>query len=818
MIEFHFIMKKLIAFAVLFAFISQAQAQSISGRVTSKTDGEPLPGASIIVKSTKSGVQSGPDGEFELQLENGKTYQLTASFLGFEDQTKEITVNGATVVNFTLSEASELLEPVNISAVRAGKNVPIAKSNLNKAEIEERNEGRDMPYVLKDLPSTVVSSDAGTGVGYTGIRIRGSDISRINVTVNGIAMNDPESHGVFWVNTPDLASSSNSIQVQRGVGTSTNGAGAFGASININTSGVNLKPYASMDVTGGSFNTLKTNVRAGSGLLNDHWSIDARVSKINSDGFIDRATSDLKSYYLSASYYSKKTSVQLIHFGGGEQTYQAWWGVPEAKLNGDSAALYQHIINNGYDSQDSANLVNSDPRTYNYYTYENETDNYKQDHYQLHVSHAFSDKLTANAALHYTWGRGYYEQYRKGDQLSHYGLEDVILGGDTITTTDLIRRRWLNNNLIGTTYSLQADLDNLQLTFGGAYNQYVGDHYGEIIWAQYASNGDIRQRYYDNRTTKTDFNNYLKASYTFGKFTAYGDLQFRMVTYDASGVDEDDTIIDVDKSFTFFNPKAGINYAMNDDSRVYASVAVAHREPVRTDFLDAPADLQPEPEQLIDYEAGYEIMTDRVFFNANLFYMDYTNQLVHTGQLNDVGSAIRTNAPESYRAGIELIGSYVINKYFQAGANFTLSQNKILNFTDYVFDYGTNEYAEETFNSTDISYSPNVIAGVNFTVRPIAGATIDWNTKYVGRQFLDNTSSESKSLDAFTVTDLRLGYDIPVKSLKRLNAHLLVANLFNQEYSPNGYTYSYIYGDKITENFYFPMAGTNFLAGLSIDF
>ncbi len=818
MIELHFIMKKLIAFAALSALFLQTQAQTISGRVTSKTDGEPLPGATIVVQSTKAGVQSGTNGEFEIQLKKGITYQLTATFVGFEPLTKEVIANENAIVNFALAEASELLEPVNISAVRAGKNVPIAKSNLSKTQIEERNEGRDMPFVLKDLPSTVVSSDAGTGIGYTGIRIRGSDISRINVTVNGIALNDPESHGVFWVNTPDLASSAQSIQVQRGVGTSTNGAGAFGASVNIKTSELSLKPYASADVTGGSFNTLKTNVRAGSGLLNDHWSIDARFSKINSDGFIDRATADLKSYYLSASYYSKKTSVQLIHFGGGEETYQAWWGVPEAKLNGDSAALYTHIINNGYDSQDSANLVNSNPRTYNYYTYDNETDNYKQDHYQLHFSHAFSEKLTANAALHYTWGRGYYEQYRKDDDLAHYGLDDVILGGDTVTSTDLIRRRWLNNNLIGTTYSLQADLNKLQLTFGGAYNQYVGDHYGEIIWAQYASNSDIRDRYYDNRTTKTDFNNYLKASYTVGKFTAYGDLQLRSVSYVANGIDEDGTTIDVDRSFTFFNPKAGVNYNLNDQSRVYASVAVAHREPVRTDFLDAPADLQPKPEELIDYEAGYELQTERAFFNANLFFMDYTNQLVLTGQLNDVGSPIRTNAPESYRAGIELVGSYIVNKYLQLGANFTFSQNKILNFTDYVVDYDNGGYQEENFKSTDISYSPNVIGGINITVKPIAGATIDWNTKYVGQQFMDNTSSESKSLDAFNVTDLRLGYNLPVKWVDRLNVHLLIANLFNQEYEPNGYTYSYIYGEKITENFYFPMAGINFMAGLSVDF
>lgn len=821
-------MKKLIAFAALSALYLQSQAQSITGTVTGKNSGEALPAAAITVYPGPRGAVTDENGQYTVSLSKPGNYTVEVSYIGYEREAKEIYVSeDNTTLNFELIASQQLLDPVNISAVRAADNVPIAKTDMSKSEIEKRDEGRDVPFILKDMPSTVVSSDAGTGIGYTNMRVRGSDITRINVTVNGIPMNDPESHGVFWVNTPDLISSTNSLQLQRGVGTSTNGAGAFGASLNLKTSGLQSKPFASSEITAGSFNTLKTNLRVGSGLLNDHWVVEGRFSKINSDGFIDRASADLQSYYLSGSYYSENTSVQLIHFGGGEETYQAWWGVPEAKLKGNDSLLQVHIANNYYDSQDSANLVNSDPRTYNYYTYENEVDHYNQDHYQFHLSHRFTKNFTANVALHYTYGRGYYEQYRKNDDLADYGLSNVIVGQDTITSTDLIRRRWLDNDFYGTTYSLEYDKDDLNITFGGAYNRYVGDHFGEIIWARYASESEIRDRYYDNTSTKTDFNNYLKATFNIEKFTLYADLQLRAVNYTADGTDEDSSAIAINRNFTFFNPKAGVNYRLSENQRVYASVGVAQREPVRNDFLDAPADITPQSEFLLDYEAGYELNTNRSFFNANFFYMDYTDQLVLTGELNDVGSALRINVPESYRVGIEVAGNYKVTDWFQVGGNAALSRNKIRNFTEYVFDYGTGGYDTTHYESRDISYSPNLIAGLQLGFIPFKNFTATVNSKFVSQQFMDNTgssdlfsfsSNSDKTLDAYTVTDFRLDYILPVKFAKEVKLHVLVANLFNEKYEPNGYTYSYIAGSKITENFYFPMAGTNFLAGVKISF
>ncbi len=822
-------MKKLIAFAALFALFLQVRAQSITGKVTDASTNENLPAAAVTIYPGPRGAVTDGNGRYALLLPKPGNYTVEVSFIGYEPQTKEVYVSETGVeLNFQLTETTSLLEPVNISAVRAGEDAPIAKTNLSKEEIEKRNEGRDVPFILKDMPSTVVNSDAGTGIGYTGIRIRGSDITRINVTVNGIPLNDPESHGVFWVNTPDLASSTNSMQVQRGVGTSTNGAGAFGASINLKTSGLQTKPFAVAEFTGGSFNTLKTNLKVGSGLLNDHWVVEGRFSKINSDGFIDRASADLQSYYLSGSYYSEKTSVQLIHFGGGEETYQSWWGVPEAKLNGNDSLLQYHILINGYDSQDSANLVNSGNRTYNYYTYENEVDNYKQDHYQLHLSHRFTDKLTANVALHYTYGRGYFEQYRKNDDLADYGLSPIILGSDTLTSTDLIRRRWLDNDFYGTTYSLEYNTKGFNATLGGAYNYYEGDHFGEIIWARYASESEIRDRYYDNTTKKNDFNVFLKLNKTFNKLGIFADLQYRVVSYNALGIDNDGRTIDINRDFEFFNPKGGVNYQLNKNQRVFASVGVAQREPVRSDFLDAIAGEEPKSEKLIDYEAGYELRSATTFVSANFFYMDYHDQLVLTGQVNDVGAAIRTNVDKSYRTGLELVGNYKVTKWFQAGANAALSRNIINNFTDYVVDYDNGGHQTTDYDRRDISFSPNFIGGIELGFLPVKGFTATINSKYVSRQFLDNTGSSNlfdftsndngKALDAYTITDLRMDYILPVKFADQVKVNLLVANLFNEEYEPNGYTYSYIFGEKITENFYFPMAGINFLAGIQISF
>lgn len=814
-------MKKLFLFSATILLAQSLHSQSIKGRITDLYTGAPVAGSSAYVKDHKA-VIADNNGQFELKLNAAGKYSLRLGHIEYNNVNREVEVgaNEQVYINIALIPKQQLLEPVSISALRANENTPVANSRMNSAEIAKRNEGRDIPFILKDLPSTFSYSDAGAGVGYTGMRIRGSDISRINVTINGIPLNDPEGHGVFWVNTPDLASSARSIEVQRGAGTSTNGAGAFGASVNINTSKINTGAYAKSSFSAGSFNTLKTNINVGSGLLNNHWSIDARLSKITSDGFIDRASSDLRSYYLSGNYYSEKTSVQFIHFAGTEQTYQAWSGVPEAKLNDDADGIQAFIARNGLSPAAAQNLINSDPRTYNTYTYENEVDDYAQDHYQLHFSHRINELLKVNAALHYTWGRGFFEQYRNDDDLADYALPDVISGTDTITSTDLIRRRWLDNDFIGGTYTIEFRKDELSIDLGGAYNEYKGDHFGELTWMRFASNSEVRDRYYDNRSLKTDLNTYLKAQYNFGEISVFGDLQYRVVSYVGRGIDNDLRPVSIDADFGFFNPKAGINY-VKGSNRAYLSAGVAQREPVRNDFLDAIPGNEPKSEFMIDYEAGYEFRNNNLSVSAGLYLMDYKDQLVLTGELNDVGSAIRINVPNSMRMGIELTTAYRLTEKLILNGNLNVSRNTISDFESYTqaSDASFNVIGYDTLrlSSTDISFSPNVIGGIGFNYSPFKNFTVDWTTQFVGSQFMDNTSNAERSLDAFSTTDLRLNYSMKTNYGSGIEFFFLVANLFDEEYEPNGYTYGYIVdGTRTTENFFFPMAGINFMGGITI--
>lgn len=804
------------------------QAQIVFGRITDANTQQAIPFASVQVLNTKVGTATNEQGYYEFALSEAGKYSLRVSILGYQEQNFVFDYAGKNLeINLSLTPASELLSAVDVTALRANAYTPVANSNLSKAEIESKNEGRDVPYILKDLPSTVVSSDAGTGIGYTNLRIRGSDVSRINVTINGVPLNDPESQGVFWVNTPDIATNAQSIQVQRGVGTSTNGAGAFGASVNLKTTGLNAAPSAQIALSGGSFNTLKRNVSVNTGLLNGHWNVQARLSKITSDGFIDRATADLQSYYLSAGYASKNTSVQLIHFGGNERTYQAWWGIPEAKLNGDTAALETHIVNNGYDSTQAYNLRNAGNRTYNYYEYQNQVDDYGQKHYQLHLAHNFSKKFKANIALHYTKGGGFFEEYKSDEDFADYNLPDVVVndgsGSVTLSNSDLVRRRWLDNHFMGTTYSLSYIEDGLELTYGGAYNEYHGDHFGELTWMQYAGNVAKDQRYYESKSVKKDFNNYLKAQYNINKLSLFADLQVRNVNYTADGRDNDQLAIAIDTNYLFFNPKAGLSYSLTNNNILYASVGVAQREPTRSDIIDAPQGQTPQTEYLTNLELGHTYSSPRARLRTNVFYMQYKNQLVPNGELNDVGSVIRINVPNSYRLGLELEGSIRLNRWLQLGANAALSQNKILDYTYYLSAYDANfnylGYDTTQFESTDIAYSPSVIFGTYIGLTPLKNLNVSLIQKSVGRQYLDNTGSADKSLDPFTVFDLRAEYTLLSTIGKELRFNVLVANLFNAEYSPNGYTYGYRVGSTtITENFYYPMAGTNFLAGITLNF
>ncbi|MDW8332519.1 MAG: TonB-dependent receptor, partial [Cyclobacteriaceae bacterium] len=546
-----------------------------------------------------------------------------------------------------LEEGISFTDEVLVTATRASEKTPTTFTSVDRTTLRKQNFGQDMPLLLNWTPSVVTTSDAGNGVGYTYINIRGSDATRINVTLNGIPYNDSESQGVFWVDIPDIASSTQNIQIQRGVGTSTNGPGAFGATINLQTLSQTQDPYAEVIQSAGSFNTWRTTAGFGTGLLSNHWTIDGRFSKISSDGFIDRATSDLQSYYFSAGYNTKRTMVKAIVFGGHERTYQSWYGVPESRLRNDTTAMLITAANEGWNEEQTQHLLQSNSRTFNIYTYKDQVDDYAQDHYQLHTSHRFSDKMTGNVALHYTYGRGYYEEFRDRDRLSRYGLPNITIGDSVISRSDIIRRRWLDNDFYGLTYSLQYEHNKLSLTWGGAWNRYDGRHFGEIIWAQ-VTQVPKDYRYYFSDAVKTDFNTYLKANWQVAdRLNLYGDVQVRTIGYRTAGNDNRQNTFDVDVNYVFFNPKAGLTYQLKPNEQIYVSYAVANREPVRKDFIDNPFNQWPRPERLGNLEAGYRIQRDRYLFNANVYWMDYKDQLVLTGELNDVGAAIRTNVDRS---------------------------------------------------------------------------------------------------------------------------------------------------------------------------
>ncbi|RAJ98234.1 iron complex outermembrane receptor protein [Larkinella arboricola] len=767
---------------------------SISGTVND-ADGGVLPGAAITVEGTYKGTFADAGGAFRLTNLKSGAVRLRASLLGYEPVLQTVELNQDAQITLTLTKTVVVVDEVVVSATRANQKSAIAYTDVSARELSKQNLGQDIPLLLNFTPSLVTTSDAGAGVGYTGFRIRGSDATRINVTVNGIPYNDAESQGTFWVNMPDIASSVSSIQIQRGVGTSTNGAGAFGASVNVQTNSFEKNPYGEADISGGSFNTLKTTVKAGSGLLNNHFVVDARLSRIISDGYIDRASSDLKSFYVSGGWYGKKSFVRLNVFSGTEKTYQAWDGVPE-------------------------NLLKTN-RTYNAYTYDNEVDNYQQDHYQLISSHELSRNWRLNASLHYTQGRGYYEQFREGEDLADYGLPPVVIRDSTISQTDLIRRRWLDNDFYGAVFSLDYNsFGKLTANIGGGWNQYTGKHYGEIIWARFASTGNIRQRYYDNDATKTDFNLYGKAYYQFSpKFNAYVDLQVRTVGYSFLGFDNQLRNVQQDDNLTFFNPKAGITYALNDRSNLYASFGVGHREPNRNDYTQSTPASRPKAERLNDWEAGYKMQTQRLAFSANLYYMKYRNELILTGQINDVGAQNRVNVPNSYRAGIELEAGTLLAKQLRWNVNATFSENKVKSFTEFLDNYDTGEQQINRYTNTAIAFAPKTIVGSQLLYTPAKGLEIGLLSKYVGKQYLDNTANENRKLDAYFVNDIRFIYTLKPKGMNEIAFSLLLNNVLGELYESNGYTFSYISeGKTVTENFYYPQAGRNFLAGVRVRF
>ncbi|MET0462772.1 MAG: TonB-dependent receptor plug domain-containing protein [Chitinophagaceae bacterium] len=704
----------------------------------------------------------------------------------------------ATAQQKEVADSFYALTPVEVRAIRAGEKAPFAKSNLTKTEIGKKNLGQDIPFLLNQTPSVVVNSDAGTGVGYTGMRIRGTDATRINVTLNGIPYNDAESMGTFFVNLPDFTSSVNSIQIQRGVGTSSNGASAFGATVSLSTNELNKTSYAEINNSYGSFNTWKNTVKAGTGLIDDHFTVDARLSQITSDGYVDRASSRLQSFYLSGAYTGDRSSLRFNLFSGKEKTYQAWNGIPEASLKSDRT-----FNSSGTDRP-------GEP-------YDNETDNYRQTHYQLFFDHALSSKWHFNTAVFMTRGLGYYENYKGEEAFSDYGLPDLTINGQLVTETDLVRQKWLDNYFYGQIISTQYKSDKHTLTIGGGWTVYDGNHHGDIIWAKYGF--DQGARYYDVDAKKSDINAYAKWQFQFSKaFSAFTDVQYRRVQHSMNGFADRPSLF-IDRKFNFVNPKAGLTFSKNG-WQSYISYALGQKEPNRDDF-EASVTNQPKKEMLHDFEGGIEKRGARFQAGANLYYMSYKDQLVLTGMINDVGAYTRVNVPKSYRAGVELTGGYVFNSWLNANANISFSKNKIKAFTEYLDDYNSIwEWIGQqniTHKNTDIAFAPSVVGGLTLNVTPVKNLEFGLISKYVGKQYLDNTQNDLRKLNSFYTQDARAILTLRNKIFSEWNIIGQVNNVFDRKYEPNGYTYAYFLDGAIAaDNYFFPMAGTNFTVAVNI--
>lgn len=704
----------------------------------------------------------------------------------------------------------QTLQPTVVVGLRAGKNAPFAKTELSLRDIQKANLGQDLPYLLQYTPSAVVTSDAGTGVGYTGLRIRGTDGIRINVTMNGIPVNDAESQGAFFVDFPDIASSTTSIQVQRGVGTSTNGAGAFGATMSISNLYQFEKAGVELNNSVGSFNTWKNTLHAGTGILKSGFSFDLRLSRISSDGYIQRSSSDLKSMQLIAGWQaSQRTSLRFMLMTGKEKTQQAWYGVPGDSLNTNRRFNALGLKSDG---------------TY----YNDQTDNYQQDYYQLFLDHKFSKTFSAHIAGFLTRGKGYYNEYQLGEAYSKYGLPDYISAkGDTITNTDLIRQLWLDNYYYGSVFSLLYEKKKTQITLGGAATNYEGYNYGYIKWAQYNVPADYR--WYNLYAHKTDVNIYLKAQQTIGKdLILFGDAQYRNVFYAINGFRKNPSLHPA-VNYDFFNPKVGLTYLIENTrsqkQKVYASFAVSNKEPNRDDFEASPVNL-PKPERLKDYEAGYEFNNKMWTAGVNVYYMRYVDQLVLTGKINDVGAYTRTNVPRSYRAGVELQGGVSPVYWLRLTANATFSQNKVDNYIEYIDNYDDPSGVQKaiTHSNTDIALSPAAIGAAVVTLAPFKNLShhqnieIDIATKYVGKQYLDNTSDINRSLKEYGLCDIRLRYTVRAKPFREIGATLALNNVFNKLYQSNGYVYYTWYekGMQNIQNWYFPQAGFNWMLGVNM--
>ena len=698
----------------------------------------------------------------------------------------------------------EKLDEVLVKSVRVDAKSPITHTNVTKKEIAKRNLGQDIPILLNFLPSVVTTSDAGAGVGYTGIRVRGVSPQSTNITLNGIPYNDAESLGTFWVNLGDFASSVESLQLQRGVGTSTNGSGAFGASINILTDAVSKEASGEISNSFGSFNTRKHTVKFSTGRLNEHFEIAGRLSNIASDGYIDRASADLKSYFLQGAYVDDNTLIKAIVFGGNEVTYQSWFGIDRETLERDRT-----FNPAGQYTDDDGNTK----------FYDNEVDNYSQDHYQLHWNQRYNNYWSTTVGVNYTYGRGYFEQFREDDDFSTYGFEEVTVNGETINTTDLIRRRWLDNDFYVINASANYKNNGLDMIFGGSFSHYDGDHFGEVIWSEFASQSEIRDRYYEGNGKKNDLSFFAKANYRLNdQIQLYGDLQLRNVNYETSGINSNLTQFNVDENYTFFNPKLGITYELNDSNDLYFSYARANREPTRDEFENDP---NIEPEQLNDFEIGWRHKNGNFSFNANSYIMLYNEQLVLTGEINDVGAQLRSNSGESYRIGLELEAVIPVTPKLTLQPNMTLSSNR--NRETIVSLNGE----LQNLGSTEIAFSPNLVAANAVVFQPMNQLQMSLLSKYVGEQFMGNTENPDSKLDSFFVNDFNVTYTLETNSFfDSIVFTGLVNNIFNKKYVSNGYFGSFDFDDPNSPtgtstgffSGFYPQATTNFLVGVTLNF
>lgn len=782
----------------------------ISGRITDQT-GAPLPGASVVIDSLHRGVAADNDGKYMLRLQHDGTYHLRVSYVGYQAADTVVSVTGNTLLDLSLHESVYITSEVIVRASRAGVRTPMAHTTVRSEELKAMDMTRDIPFLLSLTPSVVETSESGIGTGNTTLRIRGTDASRINITLDGIPLNDAESQQVFWVNMPDLASSADGIQVQRGVGTSTNGSGAFGASVNISTKAAPVEAGATADFAYGSFNTSRVSASGWTGMLGERFNMIIRGSRISSDGYVEHSASDMNSVMISGAWSSPSDLLRFNVISGNQKTGISWVGVPAEMLD----------VNRRYNP--AGEYI--DKRGVTRY-YENETDNYRQNHYQLFYTHRFSGRVSLNTGLHMTTGLGYYEEQKSGRKPEEYGIEDLLPAVPPVTSVDLVQRKWLDNIFYGMVWSLIKESEAAEWTLGGVINRYDGDHYGTLEWMEHP--GEIYPGYewYRNSGIKDELSIYGKLNKRLsGSFNGFLDLQLRRIYYRFEGPESDLTAMTGTYPFLFFNPKAGLFWSNGSGSEAFVSVAVAHREPARANYKDAAGDPEatPQRERLTDFEAGYSFSTLHTAIGLNLFYMSYRDQLVPTGRVSNTGRPVMTNVPESFRAGAELSASWRPSSLMQMTINATLNRSRIKEFRNHFFNYNTEDWSEEyiwrDLGSVDIAYSPRLTGSAELEVNPLEQLSLFVTGKYVGRQYFDNTMSPDRAIDPYFVTSLSAAYGFNMKKAGRVMVRFMVNNLFNTLYENNAY------GGMWTEDgtekswaYYFPQAGINYTAALSLSF